>query len=64
MVLMKLKIGYIRVSSIDQNIARQEVLMKELDVDKLFIDKISGKNMERAKLKEMMNFARNGDVVG
>ena len=63
MVLIKLKIGYIRVSSIDQNIARQEVLMKELDVDRLFIDKISGKNMERAKLKEMMNFARNGDVV-
>lgn len=60
---MLLKIGYIRVSTVEQNIARQEALMKELDVEKLFIDKMSGKNTNRIQLKEMMNFARSGDVV-
>lgn len=37
--------------------------MKKLDVEKLFIDKISGKNMERPMLKEMMGFVRSGDIV-
>ena len=37
--------------------------MKKLDVEKIFIDKISGKNMERPMLKEMMDFVRSGDIV-
>lgn len=37
--------------------------MQELHVEKIFIDKISGKNIDRPKLKEMMNFVRNGDTV-
>ncbi len=61
--MISLKIGYIRVSSVEQNIARQEVIMKKLDVEKIFIDKISGKNMERPMLKEMMGFVRSGDIV-
>lgn len=61
--MINLKIGYIRVSTIEQNIARQEAIMKKLDVEKIFIDKISGKNMERPMLKEMMGFVRNGDIV-
>jgi len=62
-VVINLKIGYIRVSTVEQNIARQEVIMKKLDVEKIFIDKISGKNMERPMLKEMMGFVRSGDIV-
>lgn len=58
-----MKIGYIRISAADQNSARQEVLMKELAVDKIFIDKMSGKNTDRPGLKRMMNFVRHGDVV-
>ncbi len=58
-----MKIGYIRISAADQNSARQEVLMKELAVDKIFIDKMSGKNTDRPELKRMMNFVRHGDVV-
>ena len=58
-----MKIGYIRVSTVEQNIARQEVIMKKLDVEKIFIDKISGKNMERPMLKELMDFVRRGDIV-
>ena len=61
--MINLKIGYIRVSTVEQNIARQEVIMKKLDVEKIFIDKISGKNMERPMLKEMMGFVRSGDIV-
>lgn len=56
-----MKVGYIRVSTIGQNIARQEVLMQELGVDKVFIDKASGKNTDRLQLKAMMNFVREGD---
>jgi DNA invertase Pin-like site-specific DNA recombinase len=39
-----LKIGYIRISTTDQNTARQEVLMKELGVEQIYIDRMSGKN--------------------
>ena len=58
-----MKIGYIRVSTADQNTARQEVLMAELGVEKVFIDRISGKNTDRPELKKMMGFVRNGDTV-
>ena len=63
MVVKILKIGYIRVSTLEQNTARQEVIMQDLHVEKVFIDKISGKNTDRPNLKEMMNFVRNGDTV-
>ena len=58
-----MKIGYIRISSVDQNTARQEVLMQELGADQIFIDRISGKNLERPELKRMMTFVRQGDTV-
>ena len=58
-----MKIGYIRISTTDQNTARQEVMMKELGVDQVFIDCMSGKNTDRPELKRMMNFVREGDVV-
>ena len=58
-----MNIGYIRVSTAEQNTARQEVLMKELGVEQVYIDKISGKNTERPELKRMMEFVREGDTV-
>ena len=58
-----MKIGYVRVSTEEQNTSRQELMMKELNVEKVFIDKISGKNTERPQLKEMMSFVRTGDTV-
>ena len=58
-----MKIGYIRCSSEQQNTARQEVLMKELGVDEVFIDKLSGKNTERPQLKKMLSYVRKGDTV-
>ena len=58
-----MKIGYIRISTVDQNTARQEVLMRELGVDQVFIDRMSGKNTDRPELKRMMGFVREGDTV-
>lgn len=58
-----MKVGYVRVSTKEQNTARQEELMKSLGVDKLYIDKMSGKNTERPELQKMMDFVREGDVV-
>ena len=53
-----MKIGYVRVSSTDQNTARQEELMERLGVDKVYIEKVSGKNTARPELQKMMNFLR------
>ncbi|MGN0595404.1 MAG: recombinase family protein [Hominimerdicola sp.] len=58
-----MKVGYIRVSTKEQNTARQEILMEELGVEKVFIDKMSGKDTNRPMLQEMMNFVREGDTV-
>ena len=58
-----MKIGYIRVSTEEQNTARQEVLLRELGVDELFVDRASGKNADRPELNRMMNFVRRGDTV-
>lgn len=58
-----MKIGYVRVSTKDQNTARQEELMKSLGADRVYIDKMSGKDTERPFLQEMMNFVREGDSV-
>lgn len=58
-----IKVGYIRVSTDEQNPARQEALMEELGVEKVFPEKISGKNTDRPELKKMMAFLREGDTL-
>jgi DNA invertase Pin-like site-specific DNA recombinase len=58
-----MNVGYIRVSSEEQNTVRQEVLMNDLGVEKVFIEKVSGKNRERKELKAMLDFVREGDTV-
>ena len=58
-----MKIGYVRISTEDQNTARQEVVMQQLGVDEVFIDKSSGKNTDRPELKRMMAYVRRGDTV-
>ncbi len=55
-----MNVGYIRVSSVDQNASRQ---LDGLILDKIFIDKVSGKNIERVELKEMIGYVREGDSV-
>lgn len=58
-----MKIGYIRVSTQEQNTIRQEVLMQSLGVDELYIDRASGKNTQRPELQKMMEYVRRGDTV-
>lgn len=58
-----MKIGYVRVSTQEQKTARQEVLVQELGVDKVYIDKMSGKSTDRTEMKKMMHFVRQGDTV-
>lgn len=56
-------IGYIRVSTVDQNEARQVASLEERNVDKVFTDKASGKDTQRDALKAMLDYAREGDTI-
>lgn len=58
-----MRYGYVRISTTHQNTARQDVLMKELGVDRVFIDKCSGKNTDRPQFQEMMESLKPGDTV-
>lgn len=55
------RIGYIRVSTQEQNTARQDAMMQ--DCDKVFTEKISGKDTNRPQLKKMLEYVREGDTV-
>ena len=54
------QIGYIRVSTVEQNTARQ---LDGVELDKVFIDKCSGKDRERPELKALISFIREGDTI-
>ncbi len=54
------RIGYIRVSSFDQNPERQ---LEHIQVDKVFTDKASGKDTQRPQLGALLSFVREGDTV-
>ncbi len=56
-------IGYVRCSAIDQNEARQVEMMNEQKVDRIFVDKASGKDTNREQFIAMMNYIREGDIV-
>lgn len=56
-------IGYIRVSTSDQNEARQVEALKKENCEKFYIDKCSGKNLQRPEFKKMMDFIREGDTL-
>lgn len=58
-----MKIAYIRVSTNEQNTARQLAAMEPIGIDKIYEEKISGKNMERPQLKLMLEYVRDGDIV-
>lgn len=59
-----MKVGYIRVSTEEQNTIRQEILMRDLGVERVYMDKASGKSRTgRPQLEAMMDFVREGDVV-
>ena len=58
-----MKIGYIRVSTADQNPERQRTELEAADVEEIYEDRVSGKNLDRPRLQEMLAFIRKGDTV-
>lgn len=57
------KVGYIRVSTIEQNTESQKSLLQNFKLDKVFEEKVSGKNTQRPQLKAMLEYVREGDTV-
>ncbi len=55
--------GYVRVSTSEQNTARQEAAMKQIGVEKVFLDKASGKDFKREQYQAMIDVLQEGDVV-
>lgn len=56
-------VGYIRVSTVEQNLARQEETMQKYNVEKIFSEKVSAKDTNRIELKAMLDFVREGDTI-
>jgi DNA invertase Pin-like site-specific DNA recombinase len=54
------RIGYVRVSSVDQNTDRQ---LDGVELDRTFTDKASGKDTKRPELEHLLKFVREGDLV-
>ena len=57
---MSKQIGYVRVSSVDQNTGRQ---LEGIALDKVFTDKASGKSRQRPQLEACLEYLRDGDTL-
>ncbi|MEK5520628.1 recombinase family protein [Heyndrickxia sp. FSL W8-0423] len=57
------KIGYIRVSSVDQNPARQFQQLNEIGMDIVFEEKLSGATQDRPELQKMLESLQHGDII-
>ena len=58
-----MRLAYVRVSTAEQNEQRQIEAMKRYDIEKYYIEKVSGKDTNRPKLQELLDFAREGDTI-
>lgn len=58
-----MKIGYVRVSTVEQNEARQMEALREEGVDKIYMDKKSGKDFNRPEYQKMIASLQKGDVL-
>lgn len=56
-------VGYVRVSTVEQNEGRQVAALKPRGIDKWFTDKCSGKNTDRPQFRAMLDYIREGDTV-
>ena len=57
------EVAYIRVSTIEQNTESQRAILSKIKIDKVFEEKISGKNAKRPELQAMLEYVREGDTV-
>jgi len=58
-----MNIAYVRVSTIEQNEARQIKGLEKNNIDRWFTEKVSAKDTNRPELKDMLNYAREGDTI-
>lgn len=58
-----MRVAYVRVSTVEQNEARQVEALKVHDIEKWYIEKVSAKDANRPKLKEMLEYVREGDTI-
>ena len=56
-------LGYVRVSTVEQNESRQMVTMEKYNVEKIFQEKVSAKDTNRPQLQELLDYAREGDTI-
>ncbi|MDY6157040.1 MAG: recombinase family protein [Agathobacter sp.] len=56
-------IAYVRVSTVEQNEARQVEALQKYNIDKWFTEKVSGKNADRPQLQAMLDYVREGDTI-
>lgn len=58
-----MNIAYVRVSTVEQNEGRQIEALKARNIDRWFTEKVSAKDTNRPQLKELLEFAREGDTI-
>lgn len=58
-----MNVAYVRVSTIEQNEARQIEALEKHGIEKWFIEKVSAKDANRPQLKELLDYVREGDTV-
>lgn len=58
-----MRVAYVRVSTVEQNEARQIEALQKHNIEKWYTEKVSGKDTNRPKLQEMLDFVRDGDTV-
>ena len=56
-------LGYVRVSTVEQNDARQKEALAKYDINRWYEEKVSGKDANREKLKAMLDYCREGDTI-
>lgn len=57
------RVAYVRVSTLEQNVARQIDALRQYKIKKWFVEKISGKDTQRPRLQELFHYVREGDTV-
>ena len=58
-----MRIAYVRVSTVEQNEARQVEALEKYGIEKWYTEKLSAKDTNRPQLKQMLEFAREGDTI-
>lgn len=58
-----MQIGYARVSKFEQNLDLQSDALKNLGIEKIFVDQVSGVKSEKPQLNKLLSFIRKGDTL-